>query len=44
MFARKPKSPEAHGRLADLNGKLEAIGRSQALIEFNQSLPGQEQS
>lgn len=35
MFAHKFKSPEAHGRLTDLNGKLEAIGRSQALIEFN---------
>ena len=36
MFARRNRvQAEGRDRLNDLNGKLEAIGRSQALIEFN---------
>ncbi|KIC59697.1 chemotaxis protein [Brevundimonas nasdae] len=35
MFARKPKSSGMQDRLNDLDGKMAAIGRSQAVIEFN---------
>ncbi|SDQ45102.1 PAS domain-containing methyl-accepting chemotaxis protein [Brevundimonas sp. 374] len=34
MFARKPKSSDMQDRLIDLDGKMAAIGRSQAVIEF----------
>ena len=34
MFARKPKS-DVQDRLIDLDGKMAAIGRSQAVIEFD---------
>jgi methyl-accepting chemotaxis protein len=34
MFARKPKSSDMQDRLIDLEGKMAAIGRSQAVIEF----------
>ncbi|WP_245159310.1 methyl-accepting chemotaxis protein [Brevundimonas intermedia] len=35
MFARKPKSSDLQNRVIDLDGKMAAIGRSQAVIEFN---------
>ena len=35
MFARKPKSSDLQNRLIDLDSKMAAIGRSQAVIEFN---------
>jgi methyl-accepting chemotaxis protein len=35
MFTKRRMQATSEGRLADLEGKMEAIGRSQAVIEFN---------
>lgn len=35
MFAKRRTPNQGDGRLADLDAKMAAIGRSQAVIEFN---------